>query len=1159
MGTHPIFESDFDCLTDGMSHMYSREGLYDGQIEMVDEVIWQQHTYVLEKAPAFGFGIAVSGGVDNPAARTGDTSVIISDVVKGGPAWDKLQVNDILNNVNSLSMDNVSHAQAVAALKRAGKRVELTVKRKAVVKVPAPVRGGGRSTLGRSRHRSGSYSRDSRDRSYSSDRGRSRSRYSRSRSRTRSRSDSYSDAYSDDYSDDRRSHRSRSARSHRSGRSHRSRRTSAHSRKSVSRSRPDLTDISPLSPDKPDEVINDSSMMRLPVKAQEPERVILQKGKHSKESYGIRLGTRIFIQDVQPNSLADQRGLKKGDTVLEINGTGCDNKTVNEAIQLISSGKGNKLSLFVQRQNGGTVTIPTSHLSRPNSRAPSRSPSRSHSASGRSATPPRTSQREPVAPERTSKPTHIPEGAVKLPAMNNSVAAPPPSRSIQNFSEYQETPVASTQPVQSQAPAPVQSSALSPLVQADEKPRQIIFMKAKNVGIRLAGGNDVGIFVASVQDGSPASQQGLRNGDQILEVNGLNFRQITREEAVISLMDLPVGSEVRIYAQFKPRHYESILERGTGDSFYIRTHFKYETNQQHELSFKKGCVFLITDTLYQGIVGAWLASMIGRNSVQVDKGVIPNRSRAEQLKICQDKKAAQLRQAKTGRGIQSKLFKGKNKNMDAPVPVNGAKYDAYERVVLREAGFKRPVVIFGPLADITRESLESNHQDRYEIARSDSNATFDSNKGRKGIIKLTAINEVIEKNKHAILDITPTAVDKLNYSQLYPIVIFLKAPNAKTVKDRRSQHAVSEVERKRSAKKLFERACKLERGYNYLFTDVIRLDEDDWLLKVHTTISDQQNGLVWVSEKVGSACEDDDSEYDEHNDDRLSHVSAPMSDYSCTTINSEMNRSIGGNEVSEEEEEDENAEPFQMPEESESQHESYSQDVRPDEFLNKNKGNLRRVPREHSPEMPPPPVEQPPQHESESEEEQYIQPHKQNQDYHEPPVQYNHQSVHSQVNQGRPSNPRPVTDQSRNDRISDPAKLPFSQRVNLFKQSQNDNQRQEYKNYIKSMRDPAQPRLGPKPFRPRSPQGQGQYDSGLERDDMPTRKNGHNFNQSNDPSITESDADTEVVATARGTFDTSGGVLSSVETGVSIVIPRGAIPPGVQQEIYFKVHYLYII
>ena len=330
-------------------------------------------------------------------------------------------------------------------------------------------------------------------------------------------------------------------------------------------------------------------MVRLPVKAHEPERVVLQKGKHSKESYGIRLGTRIFIQDVQPGSLAHQKGLKKGDQVLEINNTGCDNKTVQEAIQLISSGKGNKLQLVVQKQDGGTVTIPPSHLSRPNSRPSSRSPSR------RSYSPDdRTSERHdksltnsvaPVAAERSMQSKAAPPpvtGGVALPAMVN---APPPQK--QHFDEYQSTPTiqsAAAAPVAQNAP-PVTSGAL---VQADEKPRQVIFIKAKNVGIRLAGGNDVGIFVASVQDGSPASQQGLRHGDQILEVNGLNFRQISREEAVIALMDLPIGSEVRIYAQYKPRHYESILERGTGDSFYIRTHFKYETNQQHELSFKKG-------------------------------------------------------------------------------------------------------------------------------------------------------------------------------------------------------------------------------------------------------------------------------------------------------------------------------------------------------------------------------------------------------------------------------------------------------------------------------------------------------------------------------------------------------------------------------------------
>lgn len=58
------------------------------------------------------------------------------------------------------------------------------------------------------------------------------------------------------------------------------------------------------------------------------------------------------------------------------------------------------------------------------------------------------------------------------------------------------------------------------------------------------------------------------------------------------------------------------------------------------------------------------------------------------------------------------------------------------------------------------------------------------------------------------------------------------------------------------------------------------------------------------------------------------------------------------------------------------------------------------------------------------------------------------------------------------------------------------------------------------------------------------------------PSAVEEDDDEDghtVVATARGVFNSNGGVLSSIETGVSIIIPQGAIPEGVEQEIYFKV------
>jgi C-terminal processing protease CtpA/Prc len=52
-------------------------------------------------------------------------------------------------------------------------------------------------------------------------------------------------------------------------------------------------------------------------------------------------------------------------------------------------------------------------------------------------------------------------------------------------------------------------------------PRFITFQKEGSVGIRLTGGNEVGIFVTAVQPGSPASLQGLQPGDKILKVQQL--------------------------------------------------------------------------------------------------------------------------------------------------------------------------------------------------------------------------------------------------------------------------------------------------------------------------------------------------------------------------------------------------------------------------------------------------------------------------------------------------------------------------------------------------------------------------------------------------------------------------------------------------------------
>lgn len=55
-----------------------------------------------------------------------------------------------------------------------------------------------------------------------------------------------------------------------------------------------------------------------------------------------------------------------------------------------------------------------------------------------------------------------------------------------------------------------------------------------------------------------------------------------------------------------------------------------------------------------------------------------------------------------------------------------------------------------------------------------------------GIIRLSAIRDIMDRGKHALLDITPNAVDRLNYAQFYPVVIFLRAENKQVVKELRA-------------------------------------------------------------------------------------------------------------------------------------------------------------------------------------------------------------------------------------------------------------------------------------------------------------------------------------------------------------------------------------
>ncbi|XP_053741456.1 tight junction protein ZO-1 isoform X6 [Synchiropus splendidus] len=840
---------------------------------MEETVIWEQHTVTLHRAPGFGFGIAISGGRDNPHFQSGETSIVISDVLKGGPAEGLLQENDRVVMVNAVSMDNVEHAYAVQQLRKSGKIAKITIRRKRKVHVPMG-RLGERETM--SEH-------DEEEDSYDEEIYETRS----------GRSGAYSGVGG--------------AIGRRSGRS--SGRRDRERERSGSRER----SLSPRS---------DHRSHNLPPR---PAKVTLVKSRKNEAEYGLRLASHIFVKDISPESLAARDGnIQEGDVVLKINGTVTENLSLIDAKKLIERSKG-KLKMVVQRDERATLlnipdlddSIPSanasdrddisdihslasdhsnrSHERRRSSR--SRSPDRRSEPSDHSRhSPPQISNGSWRIPHRSRDDERVSKAASTPAKVAEEVPLPKPKEPAIAREEKQLPPLPEPKPVYAQpgqpdvdlpvspSDAPVPSAAHDDSILRPSM-KLVKFKKGESVGLRLAGGNDVGIFVAGVLEDSPAAKEGLEEGDQILRVNNVDFANIIREEAVLFLLDLPKGEEVTILAQKKKDVYRRIVESDVGDSFYIRTHFEYEKESPYGLSFNKGEVFRVVDTLYNGKLGSWLAIRIGKNHQEVERGIIPNKNRAEQLS------SVQYTLPKTAggdradfwrfRGLRSSKRNLRKSREDLSSQPVQTKFPAYERVVLREAGFLRPVVIFGPIADVAREKLSREEPDLFELAKSEPRDAGTDQRS-SGIIRLHTIKQIIDRDKHAVLDITPNAVDRLNYAQWYPIVVFLNPDNKQGVKNMRTRLC---PESRKSARKLYERAIKLRKNNHHLFTTTINLNNmnEGWYGALKETIQQQQNQLVWVSEGKADGTTEDDLDI---HDDRLSYLSAPGSEYSMYSTDS---------------------------------------------------------------------------------------------------------------------------------------------------------------------------------------------------------------------------------------------------------------------------------
>ncbi|XP_068560344.1 tight junction protein ZO-2b [Cebidichthys violaceus] len=864
----------------------------------MEETVWEQYTVNLQRDSKMGFGIAVSGGRDNPNVDNGETSIIVSDVLQGGPADGFLYENDRVIQVNSIPMDNVPHSFAVQSLRKCGKVAKITVKRPrkvALHSMQPPSPGGESREYGPSTHYydadaniwyhdegrdhnsdSKAYldpdyrgGRDSNQRGRS--RGRSQERTSPSPDRAR-REGSRGRAL--DTSDERQRFHSR-------GRSPgESYRTEDKYERGEGggggggggggkggryKSREQLND-NPPSP----EPSRDLEPLEKPV------NVLLVKNRPSEE-YGLRLGSQIFIKQMTSTGLAAKDGnLQEGDIILKINGTVTENLSLHDAGKLIEKSRG-KLQLVVQRDRRHIlVRIP------PLADSDSDNDDISEMESYHSYSPPeeRRSRQSDLSShssnERDNPSREEPMRTAKMSAMASPFRVPEDPQASAELSKdtphIEEPPAAvTTTPKILLRPSPEDEKIYGP------NTVMVNFQKGDSVGLRLAGGNDAGIFIASVQEGSPAEEEGLRIGDQILKVNNVDFQGVVREEAVLFLLEIPKGEVVTILAQSKPDVYNDILVSGRGDSFFIRTHFEYEKETPQSLAFSRGDIFKVVDTLYDGKLGNWLAIRVGKDKQLLEKGIIPNKSRAEQMASVQSSHKAvagdraDFWRLRGQRSLKRKDLRKSRENLSSQTLAT--RFPAYERVVLREAGFRRPVVLFGPIADAANEKLASEMPDLFVVAKTEPKDA--GSEKSSGVVRLNTIRQIIEQDKHALLDVTPKAVDTLNYTQWYPIVIFFNPDSKHGIKAMRQRIVPNS---NRSARKLYEQAVKLRKTCSHLFTATVDLNSanDAWYGGVKDSIREQQMQAVWVSDGKPEGVE---SDLDCQDVERLSFLSAMSADY----------------------------------------------------------------------------------------------------------------------------------------------------------------------------------------------------------------------------------------------------------------------------------------
>ncbi|XP_021924631.1 whirlin isoform X3 [Zootermopsis nevadensis] len=200
-------------------------------------------------------------------------------------------------------------------------------------------------------------------------------------------------------------------------------------------------------------------------------------------------GVGVYISRVEEGSVAERAGLRPGDTILEVNGTPFSTISHEEALKMLKSCR--KLSM--------TVKSPNLHLQ------PATDRPLSHQGG------PWIVRQTYSWMDRQGRPVSPPlEYAQATPPV--VVATPPPPPAPRYYSRASKEKV-------------------------NTRKVELSIEPGQSLGLMIRGGVEynLGIFITGVDKDSVADRAGLMIGDQILEVNGQSFLDVTHDEAVNQL------------------------------------------------------------------------------------------------------------------------------------------------------------------------------------------------------------------------------------------------------------------------------------------------------------------------------------------------------------------------------------------------------------------------------------------------------------------------------------------------------------------------------------------------------------------------------------------------------------------------------------------------